>query len=480
MGDNDKEQFKYYGVAIGKKPGIYTTWGQTQKQVNKFSGNVYEGFVELNACVQFMLLHSSIPESDIQVYDERARGTSLSEYDDYTEDEIGPEETNPKEVTSVRKTGRNVDKITCILNPVLAYSVYGLLNGSAANVRAAVLGYFTADQINEAKDVLWENCDQSVIGTKYLRREGTVTSKVEANVGDIFKALQKLDSEEKMPDIGVSSKDLGNIPQSHPEELNNISLVDRLNTMEKRLTKFQEVLDRTVCENMELKDKVDKITPTFASAVSNNAISSSGGNVIEIRPHLLPHIPVRAASAIVKERDNGGDTRNSNLSIPQSNQGTNNERSGSTQHDYRLQSLHRSGSTHSVQSDLSGYQLQPHQRKYQQRQQRKIVTGNITTSQAFRGAPEPSRELFIQRVSKNTTTEDVKQYVTNKSFTVREICMMSHQDAKYNSFKITVPVSEFTKLFDPDLWPSGVRIRQFRTHQSRKQDDVDTTSQWRR
>ena len=162
----------------------------------------------------------------------------------------------------------------CILNPLLAYTVYGLLSGTVSNVNIAVLGYFTPEQIIEAKNTLWDNCDSDILGTKPPRREGSITPKAEANMADIVKAIQKLDSVGQLPEIGLTALDLGCIPRSHPEELNNIRLVDRLGKLEQKLTGFQEILDRTVCENMNIKDKLLYLKPTYSSVVTNNTNST--------------------------------------------------------------------------------------------------------------------------------------------------------------------------------------------------------------
>ena len=69
--------------------------------------------------------------------------------------------------------------------------------------------------------------------------------------------------------------------------------------------------------------------------------------------------------------------------------------------------LYRSDSAIYVRSGHSGYQYQPHQRTHIQKQ-RKLVTGTTTTSDSFRGAPEPSRELFIQCVNKEAPIANVQ------------------------------------------------------------------------
>lgn len=64
----ETEGKNYYGVAKGSNIGIYTDWAQCQKQVNRVSGNLYEGFAELDDCVNFMTTNSEISKSDIVVY----------------------------------------------------------------------------------------------------------------------------------------------------------------------------------------------------------------------------------------------------------------------------------------------------------------------------------------------------------------------------------------------------------------------------
>lgn len=45
---------KYYAVRRGKKPGIYRTWPETQRQVNGFSGAQYKSFTTLAAAEAFI------------------------------------------------------------------------------------------------------------------------------------------------------------------------------------------------------------------------------------------------------------------------------------------------------------------------------------------------------------------------------------------------------------------------------------------
>ncbi len=47
-----KEKNKYYVVWIGAKPGVYSTWGDCQKQINGYPGAKYKGFKTHPAAIE--------------------------------------------------------------------------------------------------------------------------------------------------------------------------------------------------------------------------------------------------------------------------------------------------------------------------------------------------------------------------------------------------------------------------------------------
>ena len=44
---------------------------------------------------------------------------------------------------------------------------------------------------------------------------------------------------------------------------------------------------------------------------------------------------------------------------------------------------------------------------------------------------------------------------------VRALEILSNVNAKFKSYKLTVPVSKFKDLFNEDMWPEGVCVRKF-------------------
>ena len=160
----------------------------------------------------------------------------------------------------------NIPEIS-VVNPLLAYMLFALQSGTAENVRQAVIAHFPLNAVLNAKTALWDACDNVILGDKLKSKDSQTKTELEAHVQHILIALHKLDRMDKLSVVLIYSRDLAVIPRSHPEELNNISLVDRLNRLEARLSGVQEVLDKTVAENVYLRDKFEDFT-SYAKVAS--------------------------------------------------------------------------------------------------------------------------------------------------------------------------------------------------------------------
>ena len=103
------------------------------------------------------------------------------------------------------------------------------------------------------------------------------------------------------------------------------------------------------------------------------------------------------------------------------------------------------------------------QARQEKRRQRVITGKNRAPTQfgSFKGAPEPSRDLFVYRVDKTVEQADILQYLQSQSIEVRDLRCISHADARYKSFKSTTKVSDIDSVFTDTFWPSGVKVRRF-------------------
>lgn len=187
-----------------------------------------------------------------------------------------------------------------LLEPLLAYTVFSLQSATCEHVRRAVLGHFTNEQIVAAKDALWTKCDHQIIGDKPRRRDSLSRPEKEAHLQDILTALGKLDKAAKVPAVAILAEDLHLIPRSHPEELNDISLADRLNRLEHKISCLSEVVDRTMSENIVIKERLDQresltqgsstnLVPAYSVPAYSDVVSGrpprNAGNTVQQSKH---------------------------------------------------------------------------------------------------------------------------------------------------------------------------------------------------
>ena len=95
-----------------------------------------------------------------------------------------------------------------------------------------------------------------------------------------------------------------------------------------------------------------------------------------------------------------------------------------------------------------------------ERRIRQVLTGTAVEG-SLKGAPPPSRDLFLYRVDKTTVADDVKSYLTQNNIHYVNVYQTSNAESKFKSFKITVPFNVVGKLMKADMWPEGIRIRKF-------------------
>ena len=82
-------------------------------------------------------------------------------------------------------------------------------------------------------------------------------------------------------------------------------------------------------------------------------------------------------------------------------------------------------------------------------------------SDRVQGAPPPSRDLIIERVSKVTKETDLKDHIKSKGVCIRSLSLMSHIDAKHQAFKLEISKDDLMKVYNPDIWPCGINIRRY-------------------
>ena len=142
----------------------------------------------------------------------------------------------------------------------MSYASSALQNSANENIKSAILGHFSSQDINSAKDTPWEKSDVAVIGDKLKRRDSSVRSEKEANVHDLMVALAKLDNSDLIPTFAVTAAELHKIPKFKSEEIISTSIVQSLVSLENKFSLIQITVDRFICENLEIRDRLNAKT----------------------------------------------------------------------------------------------------------------------------------------------------------------------------------------------------------------------------
>ena len=106
----------------------------------------------------------------------------------------------------------------------------------------------------------------------------------------------------------------------------------------------------------------------------------------------------------------------------------------------------------------------------QHRQPRGPIVGQAAGTGDLRAAPLPDRDFFVYRVHRDDGEKTMKDYIMKKNVNVRELEKTSHDDAKFNSFKLVVSKDDAEKVADPQFWPLGIHVRRWRDDKNKREN----------
>ena len=108
-----------------------------------------------------------------------------------------------------------------------------------------------------------------------------------------------------------------------------------------------------------------------------------------------------------------------------------------------------------------GFMYSTQQRKNMRRSKKAITGTSAGQGSKLKGAPEPSRDVFVYRVEKGVEPKDIEEHMTTNHVTVRGVNKVSNDEAKYCSFKVEIKISDLNTVLESDFWPAGICVRRF-------------------
>ena len=302
-----------------------------------------------------------------------------------------------------------------------------------------------------AKNALWahasENGYDQTIG-EYMNRKNTNTRTANyANAEDIVVALQKLDRESKVPPIAADVMELLRAPPLRPV-LRSTTPVE--STRDDRIGHLEDAMRRLHAQMTEMMDAIMCVGGRTGSPLAGRAPP-----VVHPPSAQEPPTPPRPSPKGPLTLNNENTHDSTSTSAPS------------------YSSVVESWDEGNEPSRDNGNPWRE-QRQAVKRRMRKarVITGRSTPNDddKFKGVKEPDRHLFIYRVSKDCEIADIRAKL-QPHCEVRNLLQMSHTDAQFRSFKLTVPESAAWKLLKNSFpWPHMVKVKQFRERKPRRQN----------
>ena len=378
-----------------------------------------------------------------------------------------------------------------IFNELLFYAAYHIHRANNDNVKKCICTFYTDIEIVEAKKCLWDNLEE-ILGRYRDRNNSDNRAASSQHVTDILTALRKLDEISQLPTIAALNYD--RIPKVEPEECNVAFMAQRLQKLENVIQNYDErIADlRTDISRVQLdvqkksthKNQHEENTQIGRSRTISDSIlqmSSTSqdpafisksrpggvGNTAEENSHHIAHFRGKAKprSSYQERKRNSSNHQTSQLRSVGLN----------PQDERRNSSRPTTGETYDI-SYAQKVALDPYDagdgfqypRQFVKRQRHRQAWGvgnrecvSSVDSDALRGAPSPSRYIFVYRVLEGNTVA-IKDYCLKQGIQVRHVSLRSNAQAKYRSFVVEVSVNDQKKVINGNFWPNGIHVRPYR------------------
>ncbi|ELU08678.1 hypothetical protein CAPTEDRAFT_205906 [Capitella teleta] len=131
------------------------------------------------------------------------------------------------------------DQSSLVTNALLGYVFNCMHFSSVYNLRAVVLGHFSADAIHEAKETLAQHVASSVVGEAFFTtrrgssargkakaRTGKAKEKEEMELDDIIEAMEAMDKAGVSVEFHIPAFELHLLPRTRPEDLLSVTFME--------------------------------------------------------------------------------------------------------------------------------------------------------------------------------------------------------------------------------------------------------------
>ena len=350
------------------------------------------------------------------------------------------------------------------MQPTLCWIDARKMNGAPREeLNEIIISSVSPEDIHEAKEALKDHIrvkkveltQEKVVVDAIKGRQGN--SKVQSEVRDILNLMEFLDEKKCMPIFLATSKYLGRLPKKAASPASPEDIINKLDMFENMMKAIKKKVDSN---HGEVKREILAM-PSYA-----NICKELGATIKQAQqPHSQHQVqqaaPVQQAVPEVREVPQHGIQQQNvpsfTITRPRS-RSTKRSRMDDdevfVEEEYREQRQPR-GFRAGVNREERGRYGNNGGRRGSRREF--ITGGDRGTNFA---APV---HIFVANVNKGTDPSAIKDHMkTNKDLEIIDMEKISHENARNDSYRISVKQDDQEKALSADTWPYRVRVRVFR------------------
>jgi len=372
------------------------------------------------------------------------------------------------------------------MSEALMYAEHHRKGATKENIVNVMCSFFTDNEMKTAKSLLYDRFGYlNILLSSTERRTTENRSDTMATCCDVIDDLFKLEDEEIQ--VTCCATNWARLPRVAPEEINNISLADKVATLAAKLEIYDSALSEIRCENSKIETRMSSIENN-KSTEWPQLISNKSKSVPRDNPRHTPGAASSTPPPRLLRQSSNADCNGINGDVTNPRENVNHmrrDRNG-TNLPERRNYMRNEGSDINRRGASGVYDRRVIQPLSNGRQQREMVgrIGSQTdsrnssrvpgfkrrgggimgeaTSGGLRSSEPPVRDFFVSRLNKMDGIPEIREFLKKCDIDVRDIVQMNNSESKFNSYKISVTVFDAPKMLNSDMWQSGICVRRWK------------------
>ena len=363
----------------------------------------------------------------------------------------------------------------CINNELLSYIQHHLVRSSAENIKSVIIRFYTPEEISQAKSLLWKSVPSDSLGPMRTRVKSTTRLAHEADVDDVISSFQKIDSLSlSVPKFAAINLD--RLPKYPPEQVSDAVVRDIVNSIEQRLrvvearsegnTDSINVLNMIANEGLKSKVSSNLMCSSSWPALGNESVEttcnrdaskSEAASKSDSRPSAADVVKLIAKPQRPVTRPRGVSSRAVSM--------TGAPAIKNVKDDYKEDvPLSQDKNEAEIPGDFEMTREQK-RRIWRRERNNKAIVGKRENCLMIKSGLK-NIDIFIFRVHKDVDNEDLKQFIVDEGISVSDFQKVSRDDSMMNSFKATIPFTDYDHVMSDSFWLTGIACRRFYSKRS--------------